>query len=46
MRERAQAIGGDLRVSDSSDVGFEVVTALPLHPRTPASLVPAPQATS
>jgi signal transduction histidine kinase len=33
MRERAQAIGGDLRVSDSTDVGFQVITTLPLHPR-------------
>jgi signal transduction histidine kinase len=36
MRERAHAIGGDLRVSDSSDVGFELVTTLPLHPRVSA----------
>jgi len=46
MRERAHAVGGDLRVSDSSDVGFEVVTALPLHPRVSAPPAPAPQATS
>jgi signal transduction histidine kinase len=46
MRERAHAIGGDLRVSDSSDVGFEVVTALPLYPRVSAPHAPAPQVTS
>jgi signal transduction histidine kinase len=46
MRERAQAIGGELRVSDSSDVGFEVVTVLPLHPRVSAPPAPAPQVTS
>ncbi|MEJ3750533.1 histidine kinase [Actinomycetes bacterium KLBMP 9797] len=33
MRERAQAVGGHLHVSDSADVDFEVVTALPLHPQ-------------
>ncbi|MFI0446893.1 sensor histidine kinase [Actinomadura sp. 6N118] len=32
MRERAHAVGGDLRVSDGGDAGFQVVTALPLHP--------------
>jgi len=36
MRERAHSVGGELRVSDSGDAGFELVTALPLHPRTPA----------
>ncbi|MDQ7905021.1 sensor histidine kinase [Phytohabitans sp. ZYX-F-186] len=36
MRERANAVGGDLRVSDSGAAGFEVVTALPLPPHTPA----------
>jgi signal transduction histidine kinase len=46
MRERAAAIGGDLRVNDSSDVGFEVVTALPLYPRVSAPHAPAPQVTS
>jgi signal transduction histidine kinase len=32
MRERAQAVGGDLRVRDDSAAAFELVTALPLHP--------------
>lgn len=36
MRERAHAVGGDLRISDSGDAGFEVVTSLPLHPHAPA----------
>jgi signal transduction histidine kinase len=45
MRERAHAVGGDLRVSDSSDVGFELETALPLHPHAPALRSSAPQAT-
>jgi signal transduction histidine kinase len=31
MRERAHAVGGDVRVTDSG-AGFEVVTALPVHP--------------
>lgn len=35
MRERAHAVGGDLRVRDDSDAGFELVTALPLHPHAP-----------
>ncbi|TCO19804.1 signal transduction histidine kinase [Kribbella steppae] len=46
MRERAHSIGGDLRVSDSRDVGFEVVTDLPVQPRVSAPHVPAPQVTS
>ncbi len=46
MRERAHAIGGELRVDDSSDVGFEVVTTLPLHPRVAAPHAPAPQVMS
>jgi signal transduction histidine kinase len=46
MRERAHAVGGDLRVSESNDIGFEVVTSLPLHPRVSAPREPAPQATS
>lgn len=45
MRERAHAVGGDLRVSDSGDVGFELVTALPLHPHAPVPRPHAPQAT-
>jgi signal transduction histidine kinase len=44
MRERAQAIGGDLRVSDSTDVGFQVITTLPLHPRVSTPRV-TPQVT-
>jgi signal transduction histidine kinase len=44
MRERAQAVGGELRVSDSGDAAFEVVTALPLRPHAPASRHLAPQA--
>jgi signal transduction histidine kinase len=43
MRERAHAVGGDLRISDSGDVGFEVVTALPLHPHAPAARTPTHQ---
>jgi signal transduction histidine kinase len=42
MRERAHSVGGDLRVSDSDDVGFELVIHLPLapHPSAPHSLTP------
>jgi signal transduction histidine kinase len=37
MRERAHAVGGDLRVNEGDDdAGFELVTALPLHPHGPA----------
>jgi signal transduction histidine kinase len=43
MRERAYAVGGDLRISDSGDLGFEVVTALPLHPHAPAARTPTHQ---
>ena len=45
MRERAHAVGGDLRISDTGDVGFEVVTALPLHPHASSARTPAHQAT-
>jgi signal transduction histidine kinase len=44
MRERAHAVGGDLRVNEGADVRFEVVTALPLHPHAPAAPGPAHQA--
>jgi signal transduction histidine kinase len=44
MRERAHAVGGDLRVNDGVDVGFEVVTALPLHLHAPAAPAPTRQA--
>lgn len=44
MRERAQALGGDLRVSDADD-RFEVVSSLPVHPRVTAPHEPAPRAT-
>jgi signal transduction histidine kinase len=33
MRERAHAVGGELRVNAEGNNGFEVVTALPLHAR-------------
>jgi signal transduction histidine kinase len=46
MRERAAAIGGHLRVSDSSDVGFEVVATLPLQPGVSAPRASASQVTS
>jgi signal transduction histidine kinase len=36
MRERAHAVGGDLRAGDSGAAGFELVTALPLHPHKAA----------
>jgi signal transduction histidine kinase len=45
MRERAHAVGGDLWVNTSSDVGFEVVIALPLHPHALAPHAPARQVT-
>jgi signal transduction histidine kinase len=45
MRERAHAVGGDLRVSDESHAGFELVTALPLHPHAPATRSLATRAT-
>jgi len=44
MRERAHAVGGDVHVTDNSG-GFEIVTALPLHPRGPAPRASAPLAT-
>jgi signal transduction histidine kinase len=44
MRERAHAVGGDLRVNEGADAGFEVVAALPLHPHAPAAPGPARQA--
>lgn len=43
MRERAQAVGGDLRVSDPSEAGFEVTTTLPLHPHALAVPSVAPR---
>lgn len=46
MRERAQAVGGDLQVRDSAEGAFEVVSSLPLHPRNVVPRVAAPQATS
>lgn len=39
MKERAHAVGGDLRVNEV-EAGFEVVTALPLKPYTPTSSSP------
>jgi signal transduction histidine kinase len=44
MRERAHAVGGDLRVNEGIEVGFEVVTALPLQPHAPGSSGAARQA--
>jgi signal transduction histidine kinase len=44
MRERAQAVGGDLRVNEGGEVGFEVVTALPVHLHAPAAPGPAREA--
>jgi len=44
MRERAHAVGGDLRAGDSGDVGFEVVATLPLQSHAPAPQRPEPQA--
>jgi signal transduction histidine kinase len=35
MRERAHSVGGDLHAGPRPDGGFEVATALPLHPRAP-----------
>ncbi|MFF4274423.1 sensor histidine kinase [Streptomyces sp. NPDC001536] len=35
MRERAHSIGGDLRAGPRPEGGFEVATALPLHPLAP-----------
>ncbi|NNN29561.1 sensor histidine kinase [Streptomyces sp. S3(2020)] len=35
MRERAHSIGGDLHAGPRPEGGFEVATALPLHPRAP-----------
>lgn len=34
MRERAHSVGGDLRAGPRPEGGFEVTTALPLHPTT------------
>jgi signal transduction histidine kinase len=52
MRERANSVGGDLRVSDGRDASFEAVTSLPLQHQAPAMRapvstpgLPAPQAT-
>jgi len=45
MRERAHAVGGDLRVGASNDERFEVVSSLPLHPRAAASREATSQAT-
>jgi signal transduction histidine kinase len=36
MRERAEAVGGDLKVSDST-TRFQLVAGLPLNPHTPPS---------
>ncbi|MPY58892.1 sensor histidine kinase [Streptomyces spongiae] len=33
MRERAHSVGGELRAGPRPDGGFEVTTALPLHPQ-------------
>lgn len=44
MRERAQAVGGDLRVSEGGEAGFEVVTALPVHLHAPAASRPQTRA--
>lgn len=48
MRERAHAVGGNLQVTEGSEAGFEVVTALPLHPHAPSTVrstsAPAQQA--
>ncbi|MGY1496011.1 sensor histidine kinase [Streptomyces sp. QTS52] len=35
MRERAHSVGGDLHAGPRPDGGFEVATALPLHPLAP-----------
>ncbi|MFF3374847.1 sensor histidine kinase [Streptomyces sp. NPDC002680] len=35
MRERAHSVGGDLYAGPRPDGGFEVTTALPLHPLAP-----------
>ncbi|GAB2572968.1 histidine kinase [Streptomyces capparidis] len=35
MRERAHSVGGDLSAGHRPGGGFEVTTALPLHPRPP-----------
>jgi signal transduction histidine kinase len=45
MRERAHAVGGDVQVTHSRAVGFEVVTTLPLHPHASAPRSSAPRAT-
>ena len=45
MRERAQAVGGDVRVTDSSTIGFQVVAALPLHLHASVPRASAPRAT-
>jgi signal transduction histidine kinase len=45
MRERAHAVGGDVQVTDSSAVGFKVLTALPLHLQASAPRASAPRTT-
>lgn len=45
MRERVQAVGGDMRVTSSSTAGFQVVTVLPLHLPASAPRVSEPRAT-
>jgi signal transduction histidine kinase len=45
MRERAQAVGGDLHVSQRTD-RFELVASLPLHLHSRTSSEPAPQETT
>ncbi|WP_371664063.1 sensor histidine kinase [Streptomyces sp. NBC_00280] len=40
MRERAHSVGGDLHAGPRPDGGFEVATALPLHPLAPEDELP------
>ncbi|WP_460062653.1 sensor histidine kinase [Streptomyces sp. YKOK-I1] len=46
MRERAHAVGGDLRAGPRPGGGFEVATALPLHSLAPEEEQGAPEHTA
>ncbi|MFJ9584604.1 sensor histidine kinase [Streptomyces acidicola] len=43
MRERAHSVGGDLHAGPRPDGGFEVTTALPLHPHALEEALEEPQ---
>jgi hypothetical protein len=42
LRERAHSVGGDLHAGPRREGGFEVATALPLHPLAPEELEATP----